>query len=103
MAFHPLGEEVAVAAEDGFIGLWKVTSDTGLRKLQGHRGCVLCVAYSIDGKHLASSSSTGEVWVWAADTGHRIQMLGGHADEVCSVTFLPSSPHTLATASACGL
>ena len=51
---------------------------------------VLAVAYSPDGKTLASSgSSDGTIQLWNADTGTHFKTLKGHTDTVRSISFSP--------------
>jgi WD40 repeat protein/tRNA A-37 threonylcarbamoyl transferase component Bud32 len=57
------------------------------------------VAYSPDGKLLASGSQEGTVRVWDADTGKELFTLRGHASAVSGVAFSPDGKR-LASASA---
>ena len=51
---------------------------------------VLAVAYSPDGKTLASSgSSDGTIQLWHVDTGNLVQTLAGHTETVTALTFAP--------------
>ena len=47
------------------------------------------VAFSADGKTLASVSDSGAIKLWDAATGKNTASLAGHADEVLSVVFSP--------------
>ena len=57
--------------------------------LIGHTGLVDSVAFSPDGKLLASGSGDKTVRLWDAKTGEPIQTLTGHTEEVTSVVFSP--------------
>ena len=59
------------------------------RRLIGHTGLVDSVAFSPDGKLLASGSGDKTVRLWDAKTGEPIQTLTGHTEEVTSVVFSP--------------
>ena len=60
-----------------------------MRKLQGHRGPVNSVAWSPDGKWLASGSDDATVQTWEADTGKLVRELQGHRGPVNSVAWSP--------------
>jgi WD40 repeat protein len=55
-----------------------------LRTLTGHTGWVLSVAFSPDGKTLASGSVDASVMLWDTETGKLKGMLGGHTGAVCA-------------------
>ena len=58
--------------------------------LEGHRGTVFGVAFSPDGKTLASGSRDGMVIVWDVATGRKRATLDGHPSKwVWSVAFSP--------------
>lgn len=66
-----------------------------VRALAGHRNAVRCVAYSPDGKLIASGSGGGlftadnSVRIWRARDGAQLRVLDGHEDAVNTVAFSP--------------
>src|SRR6266568_4771931 len=50
---------------------------------------VWALAWSPDGKHIASGSEDRTVQVWKVTTGHRILTYRGHADIVGAVAWSP--------------
>jgi WD40 repeat protein/serine/threonine protein kinase len=67
--------------------------------LRGHTGIVSCVAFSPDGKRIASGSWDKPVKVWDAVTGQETLTLKGHPNGVLSVAFSPDGAR-LATSGA---
>jgi WD40 repeat protein/serine/threonine protein kinase len=65
--------------------------------LPRHTGPVRSVAFSPDGKRVATGSGShhfrGEIKIWDAHTGQELLTLGGHARGVSSVAFSPDGKH----------
>ncbi|MFM6515812.1 MAG: WD40 repeat domain-containing protein, partial [Microcystis panniformis] len=59
------------------------------RTLTGHSGVVLSVAYSPDGRYLASGSQDKTIKIWEVATGKELRTLTGHSGWVNSVVYSP--------------
>ena len=58
--------------------------------LEGHASDVLSVAFSPDGRVVASGSSDNTIRLWDVGTGKTLATLKGHANTVNSVAFAPN-------------
>ncbi|KAF3920091.1 Beta-TrCP [Arthrobotrys entomopaga] len=63
--------------------------DGVLQTLHGHTTSVHSIAFSPDGKILASSSYDGEIKIWNADTGAELSTIQGHTGNINRIVFLP--------------
>jgi uncharacterized protein (TIGR03067 family) len=78
-----------VGAQDYTIRLWDVASGRELHCLKGHNLEVHCVAFSPDGRLLASASHDMTVRLWDVETGKNLQCLQGHIGCARAVAFSP--------------
>lgn len=94
VAFSPDGATVAVAGDDRLITLVNATTGEPGRILQGHTQTVSCVAFSRDGRMLASGGQDwpkpgGELKLWDLASEKAPRSLKGHNTSVWSVSFSP--------------
>ncbi|KAH8742353.1 hypothetical protein F5883DRAFT_478116 [Diaporthe sp. PMI_573] len=61
--------------------------DACLSTLEGHSDMVISVAFSADGRRLASGSRDHTVKIWDAESGANVRTLEGHSGGVTSVAF----------------
>ena len=111
VAFSPDGKTLASGSDDNTIRLWNVDTGEAERILTGHAGefegvnngpssveGVKSVAFSPDGKTLASGGGDNVIHLWDIGTGKRKMTLVGHTHWVFSLAFSPDGK-TLASGS----
>ncbi len=78
------------------VKLWNLSGQE-MTTLKGHRGYVLSVVFSPDGKTIATGSSDSTMKLWNLN-GQEMTTLKGHSGSVNSVAFSPDGK-TIATGS----
>jgi WD40 repeat protein len=85
--------KVLATAQDGTVRLWDVATGKELSESIGHTKRVWSLAFSPDGRRLASAGDGGTVRVWDAATGKEVKALRGQAQTVRSAAFSPDGRH----------
>jgi WD40 repeat protein/tRNA A-37 threonylcarbamoyl transferase component Bud32 len=88
VAFSPDGRQLAVGS-GGAVQVWDWRNCQLLLTLPGHAQRPISVAFSRDGRRLASGNWSGEIMIWDAETGERLRTLSGHHQPVSALTFSP--------------
>lgn len=103
VVFAPAGSVLASASHDATIRLWDTANGRLIRKIgvpdesppppvpelfdDGQRGGVVAIAFSPDGRWLASGGFDGSVRLWDVESGKAIRSMRGHGREVTSLLF----------------
>jgi WD40 repeat protein len=101
MAYSPDGSQLAVAAANGPIHIWDMASQEYVQTLTGHQGPALGLAFSPDGRQLATSGfADGFAAIWDLESGQAITLtLNRDMPTLWSVSFSPDGSQ-VATSSA---
>ena len=93
VAFSQYGGRVASGGADDTIRIWDAKA--GAFELNGHTDYVCCVAFSPNGKLLASGGEEQDctVRIWDLENKRQIHELKGHTEAVNDVSFSPDGTH----------
>jgi periodic tryptophan protein 2 len=86
--FSPSGEWIALAsAHAGQITVWEWRSETHILKQQAHVLAAAALAFSPDGRAVATGSQDGRVKLWSVTNGFCVATFGEHTSAVTSIAF----------------
>jgi WD40 repeat protein len=71
------------------IRVWNAQTGTELMSLSGHNNFVNTLAFSGDGKLLASGSYDSTIKLWDVATGSELRTLKGHSGSITALNFTP--------------
>jgi RNA polymerase sigma factor (sigma-70 family) len=83
--------KILAAVERMAIRLWDVETGKELRGPDGHRGGVQSVAFSPDGKTIASGGGDFTIRLWDGPSGKELRRLGAPAAHVAALAFSPDA------------
>jgi WD40 repeat protein len=89
---------IAAVAESNHIQLLEIASGKDLCPVAGHRGRIDVVAYSPDGRLLATGGADRVIRLWGWASGKELRVLKGHIGPISALAFTPDGK-TLASAS----
>ncbi len=69
------------------IKVWDVQTGTELRSLEGHKNFVNALAFSRDGRMLASGCYDSTIKLWDLATGSELRTLKGHVGSIAALDF----------------
>ena len=87
--FQPRRPTCRPASWDDTVKIWDVETRRELLSLCGHTEKVTCVAFSPDGRFVASSSQDRTVRLWDSATGREVLTLRDPTDRVFGVAYHP--------------
>ncbi|EDV23652.1 uncharacterized protein TRIADDRAFT_26155 [Trichoplax adhaerens] len=89
MAFSPDCRHLATVSQDGFMRVINYETNTVISTMKSYFGGLLCVAWSSDGKCVATGGEDDLVTVWSFTEGVVIARCDGHRSWVNAVAFDP--------------
>jgi hypothetical protein len=84
-----LKEDVLKKDEPGEVRVWDVATGKEYAEFVGHKGRVYCVAFSPDGRMLATGGSDRTVRLWELASGRQRAQFNGHEGSISGIAFSP--------------
>jgi len=90
LTFSPDGATLATGGWDATVRLWNTQTGQPKATLQEHKGQICMLAFSADGKTLATASREDQaVRLWDTESGQLKAKLEGHARGVTTLAYSP--------------
>ena len=89
LAFSPTTNDLLIGGRTGQVEIWNTETAERTIKTDGHAGTVAGVAFSPDGRTIASVSGDKTAKLWNAETGGEQLALEGHSGGIYGVAFSP--------------
>ncbi|HZE70162.1 MAG TPA: caspase family protein [Pyrinomonadaceae bacterium] len=80
---------------DGTVKLWEVSTHRQLRTIAGHADGVNAIAFSPDGRWLASGGEDDTIRIWEVETGNEVRRFYVPAEGVRFLLFSPDSRYLI--------
>ena len=96
LAYHPAKPVLFSAGKDGYVRLWRTDKDHAqLGEMPAHKAGIYQIAFSEDGRYLATASRDKTAKVWSAEDLNPVARLdrlaGGHTHSVNTVLWMGDS------------
>ena len=97
VTFNPEGNLLAVGCNQQTL-IWDMQNGKLHRKFGGHKGDVLKMAFSPDGKRISTGSDDNTVIIWDIESGQQIDVLTGHTNNVQALVYSPDGNYLISGA-----
>ncbi|MCA9137176.1 MAG: WD40 repeat domain-containing protein [Planctomycetales bacterium] len=87
--FAPDGKTVVTTSIDQTARLWRIDSESELRRYTQHTGPVLCLAVSGNGTVLATGAQDNTVRIWDLPLGKPLRVFAGDQQQVNAIAISP--------------
>jgi tetratricopeptide (TPR) repeat protein len=89
MAFTPDGKMLLTASHDGTLKVWDASTGASLRALPGHKGDVVAVRVTADGRY-AVSAGEHTIRIWSLPDGMPVRAIDGAIPRVYAMALSPN-------------